>query len=58
MGPENKQDAPLPPPEAAGVEGCQSESAELGKSRNCHAITAYNVQVAEEGVFSDGLRTF
>jgi hypothetical protein len=58
MGPENKQDTPLPPPEAPGVEGCQTESAELWKSRNRQAITAYNVQVAEEGVFSDGLRTF
>lgn len=58
MGPENKQDAPFPPPEAAGVEGCQTKSAELWKSQNRQAITAYNVQVDEEGVFSDGLRTF
>lgn len=58
MGPENKQDAQFPPPEAAGVEGCQTKSAELWKSQNRQAITAYNVQVGEEGVFSDGLRTF
>ena len=58
MGPENKQDALFPPPEAAGVEGCQTKSAELWKSQNRQAITAYNVQVDEEGVFSDGLRTF
>jgi antitoxin CcdA len=58
MGPENKQDAPFPLPEAAGVEGCQTKSAELWKSQNRQAITAYNVQVDEEGVFSDGLRTF
>jgi len=58
MGPENKQDVPFPPPEAAGVEGCQTKSAELWKSQNRQAITAYNAQVDEEGVFSDGMRTF
>jgi hypothetical protein len=58
MGPENKQEPMSPPPETTGVEGCRTESAALWKSRNFEAITAYNAQVDEEGVFSDGMRTF
>jgi hypothetical protein len=58
MQPENKQEPTSPPPETTGVEGCPTESAALRKSLNFEAITAYNAQVDEEGVFSDGMRTF
>ena len=58
MDPENKQDAASLASRKAAVGHCPVESTELWKARNHEAIAAYNRQVAEEGVFSDGLRTF
>lgn len=58
MNPDDKREASLPSAAPAGPKVPIPESAAAWKLLNSAAIAAYNCQVEEEGVFSDGLRTF
>ena len=44
--------------EAALIEKVNIKQRELWKQKNQEAVDAYNQQIAEKGVFSDGLKLF